>query len=87
MICPYIRKYDVEHANEAICLEYDIDSKVINTTFENRIDPNVTKKQISDAYAAFKNEWDPIVEKVNSKAKKDYLDSNLFRCRAYRVIL
>ena len=87
MICPYIRKYDIEHANEAICLEYDVDIKVINTTYENRIDPNVTKKQISDAYAAFKNEWDPIVEKVNSKAKKDSLDSNLYRCRAFRIIL
>lgn len=87
MICPYVRKYDVEHANEAICLEYDIDSKVINTTFENRYDPNVTKKQISNAYEEFKKEWDPIIEKVNSKAKKESLDSNLFRCRAYRVLL
>lgn len=87
MICPYIRKYDLEHVNEAICLKYDVDSKVINTTYENRDNENVTKKQIEEAYAEYKKEWDPIVEKVNSKAKKESLDSLIYRCRMYRVIL
>lgn len=86
MICPYIRKYDIEHADEAICLEYDVDKKVINTTYEHRVDINVTKKQIEDAYEDFKNEWKPIVEKVNSKAKKESLDSDLFKSRASYMI-
>lgn len=87
MICPYIRKYDLEHADEAICLEYDVDKKVINTTYEHRVDVNVTKKQIEDAYEDFKNEWKLIVEKVNSKAKKESLDSDLFRPRTFRVYI
>lgn len=71
MICPYVRRYDIEKSDEALCLERDIDSKVINTVFENRKDKSVTKDQIKKAYEEFVKEWDPIVDKVNTRAKKE----------------
>lgn len=78
MVCPYVRKFDVEKSDEAFCLEKDIDSKVINTVFENRKDRSVTKEQIKKAYDEFVKEWDPIVNKVNARAKKE-------QHRPYRV--
>lgn len=71
MVCPYIRKYNIDYSDDAVCLEYDVDTKVINTVYENRMDKSITKEQISDAYKAFKKKWDPIVEKVNARAKKE----------------
>ncbi len=87
MICPYIRKYDIEHVSEAICLEYNVDKTVINTVFENRYDEAVTKKQIEEAYLEYKKEWDPIIEKVNSKAKRESINMRSYMCRSYRISL
>lgn len=84
MICPYIRKYDIEHPDEAICLEYDIDNKVLNTVYENRRNKNITKEQIKDAYNEFKKEWGPVVDKVNQRVKKE--SANSFGWHRYRIV-
>lgn len=65
MISPYIRKTNFDNMN-VTRLEYDIDTTVVDTVFENRYDKKVTKEQIVESYMAFKKEWDPMVEKVNS---------------------
>lgn len=71
MVCPYIRVFDLEQSDDPISLEYSIDEKVIKTVFDNRLDKSVTKDQIKKAYAELKKEWVSIVERVNTKAKKE----------------
>lgn len=71
MICPYIRIFDAEQFDEPIGLEYDVDDKVIKTVYDNRIDQSVTRDQIKKAYNDFKEEWMPIIEKVNVRIKKE----------------
>ncbi|SKC41298.1 Histidine kinase-, DNA gyrase B-, and HSP90-like ATPase [Bacteroidales bacterium WCE2004] len=76
MICPYVRVYDLDRSDEAIRLEYNCDSKVIKTVYDNRIDKAVTKKQIEQAYNLFRKEWDPIIERIN-KSNKPRKKTNL----------
>lgn len=71
MVCPFIRVYDLDQSDDPIGLDYDVDEKVINTVFDNRISTSVTKNQIRKAYSAFKKEWAPIVKTVNERVKKD----------------
>lgn len=85
MICPYVRKYNFDYSDEAVRLEYDVDAKVLNTVYENRVDSTITKEQIRRAYDAFKNDWNPIVEKVNAKAKKE--PPQIYRYRGFEVLL
>ena len=64
-----------------------VDKTVINTVFENRYDEAVTKTQIEEAYLEYKKEWDPIIEKVNSKAKRESINMRSYMCRSYRISL
>ena len=85
MICPYIRKYDLEISDDPVSLEYDIDEKVIKTVYNNRSDQTVTMEQIRKAYSDFKAEWTPIVEKVNNRAKKE--SYHFFRMRGFSIMV
>lgn len=75
MICPFIRKFDLEHADDAICLEADFDDLVLNTAYEHRINQSVTKEKMLELYESFIKEWTPVISKVNSKAKEELVDA------------
>lgn len=85
MVCPYVRKYDLEHADDATSLVYDVDQKVINTVYENRLDKSVTRNQIKEAYELFREEWAAVVERVNAKVKKE--PAFPYRVGRYRILV
>ena len=38
--------------------------------YANRMDPNVTREQIQQAYKDFHAEWEPTIAKVNERLSK-----------------
>lgn len=51
-------------------LEYCVDESVIDYVYNNRADVNTTRDQIKATFSKFKEEFQPIVEEINSTKDK-----------------